>query len=355
MIRRIIEFYVNKKLIALFVVNMVVFAGLYSMNSLAAIEIQAAQNNGSAPIEAHSHEEEQTGLPKEVQAMLDGLREKVDHHAKLAELLSRAQGFYREGEALYQHGDRDAAEANFAKAQQIILSTQEEVFYEPSVHTYFLELGRQMAALKGVTVLPSATGSRLPIDANERVQAFMKYYHGKGRGVVRAAFTRLGQYEAMMRTVFREEGVPEDLIYVGLVESAYNPYAQSEAGAKGIWQFVRETGRRYGLQQGGALDERHDPEKSTRAAARYLRDLYELFGDWPLALAAYNAGEYRVLRAIERTGIKDFWRVSKRGLLPQETVNYVPTVLAAMALGQQRFETKPVQLRPRVKRVAKRY
>jgi len=194
-----------------------------------------------------------------------------------------------------------------------------------------------MTALKGVTVLSSATASQLPIDGNAQVQAFVKYYQGKGQSVVRTAFTRLARYETMMRKIFREEGVPEDLIYAGLVESSYNPYAQSPAGAKGIWQFVRETGRRYGLRQAGALDERHDPEKSTRAAARYLRTLYEMFGDWPLALAAYNAGEYRLLQVIERTGIKDFWQMSRRGLLPQETINYVPAVLAAIAMGKQEF------------------
>jgi membrane-bound lytic murein transglycosylase D len=140
----------------------------------------------------------------------------------------------------------------------------------------------------------------------------------------------------MMRKVFREEGVPEDLIFVGLVESAYNPYARSVAGATGIWQFVRGTGRRYGLKQAGVIDERHDPEKSTRAAARYLQDLYGMFGDWHMALAAYNAGEYRVLKVIEKTGIKDFWHMSRRGLLPRETINYVPAVLAAIVIGKEK-------------------
>jgi membrane-bound lytic murein transglycosylase D len=144
----------------------------------------------------------------------------------------------------------------------------------------------------------------------------------------------------MMRKVFQDGGVPEDLIYVGLVESAYNPYAQSEAGAKGIWQFVRDTGNRYGLKQIGALDERQDPERSTRAAAQYLRDLYETFGDWFLALAAYNAGEYRVLRIIERTGIKDFWQMISEGLLPEETANYVPAVLAAVIVEKEEFKQK---------------
>ncbi len=104
----------------------------------------------------------------------------------------------------------------------------------------------------------------------------------------------------------------------------------------GFAPFTGDTGRRYNLKNSGALDERHDPEKSTRAAARYLGDLYRLFGDWPLALAAYNAGEYRILRIIRETGIKDFWQMSTQRLLPQETTNYVPSVLAAIAIGKQR-------------------
>lgn len=304
------------------------------------VGIQAAQQNAPTPAGVTLSEGEQTGLPQEVRAMLDGLRKRVDREAELAELISRAESIYREGEALYKRGDRQTAEESFAKAREIILSSEEEVFYEPSVHAYFLQLTHQLAALKG-TALPFTTGSQFPTDANERIRTFVKYHQGRGRNAVRSAFARLTQYETMMRKIFREEGVPEDLIYVGLVESAYNPYAQSPAGARGIWQFVRETGRRYGLRQMGLLDERHDPEKSTRAAARYLRDLYALFGDWPLALAAYNAGEYRVLQVIERTGIKDFWQISRRGLLPQETITYVPAALAAMVVGEQEFEQKP--------------
>lgn len=285
-------------------------------------------------VAGRSQQDRQTGLPKDTEAILDGLRTKVDRQAELAGLLSRAQRAYQEGEGLYRKGDRKAAEEKFAEARQIVLSTEEEAFYEPAVHTYFLQLAHAIAALKGITLPPVTVAGQLPLQASRRVEAFVDYYEGKGRGTVRTALTRLARYEAMMRRVFREEGVPEELIYVGLVESAYNPYAQSEAGAKGIWQFIRETGRRYGLQQIGSLDERRDPEKSTRAAARYLRDLYGMFGDWPLALAAYNAGEYRILQIIEWTGITDFWQMSRRGLLPQETIKYVPAVLAAMAVGK---------------------
>jgi membrane-bound lytic murein transglycosylase MltF len=136
----------------------------------------------------------------------------------------------------------------------------------------------------------------------------------------------------MMTQVFREEGVPEWLLSVGFVESTYNTGAHSPRAAHGIWQFIPGTGNRYGLKQTAWTDERSNPEKSTRAAARYLRDLHALFGDWLLAVAAYNTGENRVAKVMHRTGIRDFWTLAESGLLPQETINYVPSVLAASYL-----------------------
>ncbi|MBI4455534.1 MAG: transglycosylase SLT domain-containing protein [Acidobacteria bacterium] len=304
--------------------------------ALTTSQIYAAQSRGLSLTEM----EKGSGLPKETQAMLDSLRKTVAHHAEVTELLARSQSFYRAGEAFYRYGDHSAAELNFLRARQIVADAEEEIFYEASVHAYFLKLNHEIAALKEAPAPLSVPGNQFQIDAKESVQTFVKYFQGKGQSVVRAAFARLELYEAMMRNIFREEDVPEELIYVGLVESAYNPYAQSAAGAKGIWQFILETGKRYELKQVGAFDERYDPEKSTRAAARYLRDLYELFGDWPLALAAYNAGEHRVLRVIEKTGIKSFWEMSIRKLLPEETMAYVPAVLAAISIGTQRAEHK---------------
>ena len=136
----------------------------------------------------------------------------------------------------------------------------------------------------------------------------------------------------MMTQIFREEGVPEWLISVGFVESTYNTGAHSPKEAHGIWQFIPGTGDRYGLKRTAWTDERGDAAKSTRAAARYLRDLHALFGDWLLAMAAYNWGEGRVAKLIRRTGIRDFWTLADRGLMPQETINYVPSVLAASQL-----------------------
>ena len=321
-----------------FLAHTIVFLDLV-LAGLVAPEARA-QSGASAPAQAALQQEGQIGLPKETQAMLDRLRQKMEREAESAELFSCARSLYEEGVVLSKRGDYKAAQVKFDLARQTILSVEEEVFYEPGVHTHFLKLARDIAALTEDVAVPF--DSQIAAAGNVQVRRFINYFRGKGRDGVRVAFNRLSRYEPMMRTVFREEDVPEDLIYVGLVESAYNPYAQSVAGAAGIWQFVRGTGRRYGLKQTGALDERHDPEKSTRAAARYLHDLYGMFGDWHLALAAYNAGEYRLLKVIEKTGLKDFWQMSRRGLLPRETINYVPAVLAAIAIGKSGLRRMPV-------------
>lgn len=263
--------------------------------------------------------------------------EQADHQLKVAQIMAQAKEFYEEGKTLYKNGDHAKAEEKFISAKQIFLAIGEETFYQPSLHSYFLELSQQLAELKAIST--PITNLLLDND-NQYIQQFISYFQGKGHKNIKVAFTRLRKYKAMMHKVFQEEGVPQELIYTGLVESAYNSQAESSAGAMGIWQFIPATAKRYGLRQIGSIDERTDPEKSTRAAAKYLKDLYGMFGDWNLALAAYNAGEYRVLRTIEKTGIKDFWQMSLKGLLPQETVNYVPAVLAAIAIGKQEFEAK---------------
>jgi soluble lytic murein transglycosylase-like protein len=333
-----------------YMAHILLFFGLV-MACPAAPGIFAAQDNAqsgaSTSTQAPSQPENPTGWPKETEAMLERLRMKVERQADIAELLSRADGAYQEGQIFYKNGDRQTAEMKFDLARRTLLSVEEEVFYQPGVHTYSLELSRNITALKNVAAPPFGAESQVAVAINETVRRFIRHYQGTGRESVRTALTRLSRYEAMMRQTFREEGVPEDLIYLGLVESGYNPYAESGAGATGIWQFVRDTGRRYGLRQGESHDERHDPEKSTRAAARYLRDLYGMFSDWHLALAAYNAGEYRVLKVIERTGIKDFWQMSRRGLLPRETVKYVPAVLAAIEIGKQGSDRETARQRTR--------
>ncbi|HNH83741.1 MAG TPA: lytic transglycosylase domain-containing protein [Acidobacteriota bacterium] len=277
----------------------------------------------------------QTGFPPSVEVMLENLNQKVARKAQLSKLLIQAQASFKDGEVFLQQGNHEAAEVAFKKGQQILIEADEDAFYEPNIHSYFLELSRHVSELKRViAAVPQPVIGGVGLRQGPITQV-VSYFKGQGSTTLKVALSRLKGYETMMRQIFREEGIPEELIFVGLIESAYNPYARSGAGAEGIWQFIQTTGERYGLRQVGKLDERHDPEKSTRAAARYLRDLYQLFGDWHLALAAYNTGEHRVLRIMKRTGIKDFWLMRERGLLPRETANYVPSVLGAITLGKE--------------------
>lgn len=171
-----------------------------------------------------------------------------------------------------------------------------------------------------------------PVVVEQRLRQFAERYWGGRTDDLREAVERLRQFQPVLEPILRAEGVPSELIVVVLIESAAVPTAQSPREARGLWQFIPETARRYGLVVNLARDERLDTLKATRAAARYLRDLYLRFGDWSLALAAYNAGEQAVQRAIDRTGLADFLSLSSRKLLPGETRRYVPAVLAAIEL-----------------------
>ena len=169
----------------------------------------------------------------------------------------------------------------------------------------------------------------LPLTVNDPVLTYLNYFKTpRGSAIVETGLRRAGRYRAMVQRVLQEEGMPQDLIYLAQAESAFLPQAVSKAGARGMWQFMSFAGRKYGLQKSWWVDERQDPEKATRAAARDLRDLYDTFGDWYLAMAAYNSGAGTVQHAIERTGYADFWELYRRNVLPQETKNYVPIILA---------------------------
>src|SRR2546425_3818977 len=169
----------------------------------------------------------------------------------------------------------------------------------------------------------------LPLTVNDQVLSFLNFFQTpRGRAIVETGLRRSGRYREMISRVLREEGLPQDLIYLAQAESAFQPLALSRAGARGIWQFVAYRGQQYGLRHTWWIDERQDPEKATHAAAQHLRDLYKLFGDWYLAMAAYNCGPGNVQKGIERTGYADFWELYKRNVLPRETRNYVPIIIA---------------------------
>ncbi|RMG44067.1 MAG: LysM peptidoglycan-binding domain-containing protein [Acidobacteria bacterium] len=187
-----------------------------------------------------------------------------------------------------------------------------------------------------------------PVVVNDRVLAWLEVYTGPHRRFIAESLARSGRYIDRFREIFAEEGLPRDLVYMAIVESGFKTGAYSRAHARGIFQFISSTARRYGLRVDWWVDERADPERSCRAAAAYLRDLYDEFGDWYLALAAYNGGEGRVRRAVERAGTKDFWTLVRRHFFRRETRNYVPAILAAtlIAKNPEKFGFGDVQYEP---------
>ena len=170
----------------------------------------------------------------------------------------------------------------------------------------------------------------VPIEMNDKVRAYLGLFTGERRDRIQEAFDRAGRYLPMMRAIFQEQGLPRDLVNLAYIESAFKVQAYSRARAAGIWQFIAGTGRKYGLRIDWWLDERRDPEKATRAAAEYLRDLHGIFGSWTLAIAAYNSGEGRVAGTIRRQKTADFWRLR----LPRETKLYVPAFMAMTILAK---------------------
>lgn len=179
---------------------------------------------------------------------------------------------------------------------------------------------------------PEAEAEPLFETGHPRVQSFVAAYQTELRGTFARSLERGRQYLPKMSSILAEEGVPPELVYLPIIESGFRLNAVSPAGAVGPWQFIRGTGRRYGLRIDRYVDERRDPEKATRAAARYLRDLYDMFEDWHLSLAAYNTGEGNVARVRNTAQTDDYWEMVDRGYLPSETRQYVPRALAAMEI-----------------------
>ncbi|HJU84305.1 MAG TPA: LysM peptidoglycan-binding domain-containing protein [Holophagaceae bacterium] len=189
------------------------------------------------------------------------------------------------------------------------------------------ESARVRAAGEGVTY-------DFPIDLNDKVLTWVRLFTTEKRGYMERSLSRASAYMPMIRQVFAEEGIPQDLAYLGVVESGYINSAKSYAKAVGMWQFMRSTGRIFGLQGNRWVEERRDPVKATRAAARYLRRLYELSGDWYLALVGYNAGPLTAEKAVRNLGTANFWDMYRSPYLRNQTKNYVPELCAAILVGR---------------------
>jgi len=283
----------------------------------------------------------------------------------LESLIAEVEAAFQAGEQNYKSGHLEKARRDFDRAVDLLLSSGFDLHSDPrldqlfdrivtTIHAYevasfregdgFTEQRAEPAAIDEIAELnfPVDPGLKvkaerelenlphdLPLTVNDQVLSYMNFFQTpRGRAIIENGLRRGGQYQEMIARIFGEEGLPQDLIYVAQAESAFQPLALSRAGARGIWQFMSFRGRQYGLHRTWWVDDRLDPEKSTRAAARHLKDLYDEFGDWYLVLAAYNSGPGTVTRAIQRTGYADFWELYNRNVLPKETKNYVPIILA---------------------------
>jgi membrane-bound lytic murein transglycosylase D len=218
-----------------------------------------------------------------------------------------------------------------------------EKSYEPASIDDLLALSTTFGEPVPAPALQDAVQSDLenvlhdvPIPLNRKVLSYIELFQGRLHDFIQDGLTRGAKYLPMIQNVFRAEGLPLDLAYVPLIESAFKPNALSRAKAQGVWQFMSGTARENGLQRDWYIDERSDPEKSTLAAAKYLRTLNETFdGDWHLALASYNGGPGRVQKALKRTRANDFWKLTEKPrILPRETREYVPMILAAMVIAR---------------------
>jgi membrane-bound lytic murein transglycosylase D len=294
--------------------------------------------------------------------------EPVQHADAVADLIDRVEKQYQQGLTNYHAGKTEEAKKNFDNALNDLLGSSLDIRSDDRLENEFDRVIEGVNQLypggtseadaqqksepapidetNGITPAPDAgtlakaeaqirnTHSDLPLMMTDQVAGYISYFSNRGRGIFERALARSGRYRDMMLPILKQEGVPQDLIYLAQAESGFHPLAVSRVGARGIWQFMASRARGYGLYHNMWVDDRQDPEKSTRAAARHLKDLYNQFGDWYLAMAAYNSGPGTVQAAVKRTGYADFWELYRRNVLPRETRNYVPIILAVTIMAK---------------------
>jgi len=291
----------------------------------------------------------------------------------VGDLIARVEKEYQSGQDNYSAGHLEAAKQNFDSAFNQLLGSGFDLRSDHGDDRLERELDRILDGINALELaalqqgdgfaeqksepapIDEANEAAIPVDANvkakaeteikstrsdlplmmtDQVAGYINYFSTRGRGTVERALARSGRYEDMIRRILQEEGVPQDLIYLAQAESGFHPLAVSRAGARGMWQFMGSRAKGYGLERNWWVDDRQDPEKATRAAAQHLKDLYKQFGDWYLAMAAYNSGPGTVQSAVKRTGYADFWELYNRNVLPKETRNYVPIILAVTIMAK---------------------
>jgi membrane-bound lytic murein transglycosylase D len=292
--------------------------------------------------------------------------------SQIRDIIKEAERHYQAGQEAYAEGEYDRARREFDLAVDTVLIASIDVRSDDNLRVYYRELIEKInryqilameqkdggfneqryepSPLDKIASLSEAdleeVATETDVATNVRynfgftqghpINQFISYFtRGRGRVTMEAGLQRSVRYRHMAERIFKEEGIPTDLIWLAQVESNWNPYAFSSAAAKGIWQFIPSTGVRFGLAQNYWVDERSNPEKSTRAAAKYLKWLSGRYkGDWMLALAAYNTGEGNIDSAIARSGSRDFWRIHRGGYIANETRNYVPAILAVVTIAK---------------------
>ena len=288
----------------------------------------------------------------------------------VADLIARVEKEYQSGQDNYLAGHLEAAKQNFDSAFNQLLGSgfdlrsddrlaheldrildginglelaalqQGDGFAEQKSEPAPIDEANELTPAVDPTIKAKAeaeikfTHSDLPLVMTDQVAGYINYFSNRGRGTLERALARSGRYEDMIRRTLQEEGVPQELIYLAQAESGFHPLAVSRAGARGMWQFMGSRAKGYGLERSWWVDDRQDPEKATRAAAHHLKDLYTQFGDWYLAMAAYNSGPGTVQSAVKRTGFADFWELYRRNVLPKETRNYVPIIVAVTIMAK---------------------
>lgn len=284
-------------------------------------------------------------------------------------VLKKAEQYYLKGKALLDEGNKDGAtyyfdrslnhlldllskgtadqktaekyikkistiELNHLKYINDVSTEKEKALIDEVINTRLFKPSQKDIEKVKELAVKSEPKFSVPVEINDKVVSFIKAFQTVRHKSIQNALDRSGIYIKRFKEIFNEAGLPEDLAYLPIIESGFRTNAYSRARAMGIWQFIRSTARLYGLRVDWIIDERKDPEKSAKTAAKYLKYLYEKFGDWYLALASYNGGPGKVARAIRRVGSRDFYRLARTRYLRRETKNYVPAYVASLLIAK---------------------